>query len=381
MARHGVLGLGGCLCLILMLFAAKKPRRDVRGGGVPSSLTFAPTSSTSTTLAVVDYGKYVWPRMRFATAADEAVFGALKSEPIKTEWFRAEFGFERSRVEVRPDYTLGQVPVTHGVAPTCSEVCGWDDAVPTRSSALASTEVVCPVMAPNSAFWQHFIDAALPKLLHALPTIQKLDAVVLVRKARDPIIVSILDSLPIRWRECTANEPAAVVIDPCNAPKLHPVLWQRMRKVVTSAILPDPDAPAVDVALIVRGKTRNGGRMLLNLDALVGALQAKYTVAVVDPATMPMARVVGLVQRCRVILGVHGGGMFNMLFSPPNVSVVEMAPYRGASNFLRHPGGMVYIFASLLGNPFTRIMVESRNSDVEAPLEKVLAVLKTDIGY
>ena len=50
MARHGVLGLGGCLCLILMLFAAKKPRRDVRGGGFsPPLLTLSSTLPTTAT--------------------------------------------------------------------------------------------------------------------------------------------------------------------------------------------------------------------------------------------------------------------------------------------------------------------------------------------
>ncbi|RHY36036.1 hypothetical protein DYB28_000116 [Aphanomyces astaci] len=74
---------------------------------------------------------------------------------------------------------------------------------------------------------------------------------------------------------------------------------------------------------------RRIARMWLNEHEMVLKMQAKYpmcTVQSVDFATKTMAEQIQLVAASRVVVGMHGAGMANVMFASPNTFVVEIFP-------------------------------------------------------
>jgi capsular polysaccharide biosynthesis protein len=80
---------------------------------------------------------------------------------------------------------------------------------------------------------------------------------------------------------------------------------------------------------------------------------AEHGFEVVDPAGMSIAEQVALFSRASAVVGPHGAGLTNLLFSPPGTRVVEIfaAPAaQGVSNYR--------VLASHLGMPYTRLLAQ-----------------------
>ena len=80
---------------------------------------------------------------------------------------------------------------------------------------------------------------------------------------------------------------------------------------------------------------------------------AEHGFEVVDPAGMSIAEQVALFSRASVVVGPHGAGLTNLLFSPPGTRVVEIfaAPAaQGVSNYR--------VLASHLGMPYSRLLAQ-----------------------
>jgi hypothetical protein len=83
-------------------------------------------------------------------------------------------------------------------------------------------------------------------------------------------------------------------------------------------------------------------RRLLN-DAAVRSLLQSHGFTVVEPSTLSFEAQVQLFAKARVIVGVHGAGLTNIVWSPPGAQVLELLPdkildpgYRFLSNFCGH---------------------------------------------
>ena len=222
-------------------------------------------------------------------------------------------------------------------------------------------------MCPESWSWQHFLDGALPKLYHALPVIRLYNATVLIQNPRDSIVLWILNRIPGLIFEIFEHGgySADIIIDPCNTPFMNTRVWRGMQKLINPERA--PSQILWDFVLFVRrSKTRNGGRKILNEEEVVQTLNYNGRGVVVDPSDCNTDVIVNLMQQTKLVVGVHGGAMFNIIFANPGTKVVEIFPFDAARNkiFLKHSGSMVYAFSALLNMPYTRMMANSKDSNV-----------------
>lgn len=86
-------------------------------------------------------------------------------------------------------------------------------------------------------------------------------------------------------------------------------------------------------------------------EAEIESVLAEHGFEVVDPAGMSIAEQVALFSQASIVVGPHGAGLTNLLFSAPGTEVVEIfaAPAaQGVSNYR--------VLASHLGMPYSRLL-------------------------
>jgi capsular polysaccharide biosynthesis protein len=95
-----------------------------------------------------------------------------------------------------------------------------------------------------------------------------------------------------------------------------------------------------------------GWRRVANEDELAGVLEERGF-EIVECARLPLARQIELFAEAEIVVGPHGGGMTNLLFSPPGTKVLELfsvTAAQGDSNYR--------VIASHLGQPYARLLGE-----------------------
>ncbi len=76
--------------------------------------------------------------------------------------------------------------------------------------------------------------------------------------------------------------------------------------------------------------TRADGTSFVPDIAALPVVARRVTVVEVDPADLPLSSALRLFMMADVVVGVHGAGLANTLFSPPSTSVVEIAMHQGS---------------------------------------------------
>ena len=113
-----------------------------------------------------------------------------------------------------------------------------------------------------------------------------------------------------------------------------------------------PDAPAAPgngrKLFVSRGSAAS--RRVVN-EAELEPVLAEHGFELIDPAGMSIAEQVALFSRVSAVVGPHGAGLTNLLFSPPGTRVVEIfatPAAQGISNYR--------VLASHLGMPYSRLL-------------------------
>ncbi|XP_013391425.1 uncharacterized protein LOC106159646 [Lingula anatina] len=269
--------------------------------------------------------------------------------------------------------------------------CGWKspfDEIKSEnlsSTAAVHVDILCPLIVPGGSSFQHFLDGILPKIVQALDLLRNKGVKILIPLSRDVIILEILEALGIGKDKILFHAgriyAARKMIYTCITPPLHPTLWQNAHKLMNAPEkLPVPREEAY-IILLTRKQSHNGGRNMLNQIEVLAFLEKRYRKdrVIVYPGRYNLTTSVSVFGRARVLIGVHGGALYNLNFASSDVSVVEILPSDGAGNPI--PPGIAHsIFWSMcnmLNQSYWRIYnkAETRNGDVIVDLVKLDRVL------
>ena len=183
-------------------------------------------------------------------------------------------------------------------------------------------------------YFQHFFDNIGPQLVLAL------DATGLDPKDVDVVVDTSLlfENVPLLWKRMGFHEVTSVTEEIIyyskylvyveSAPKVHPHFCEGLRN-----LLKIPHNTPSKIIYISR-KMRNSyynQRFILNDDKLVALLQTmfgKKNFVAFDHKSYTLEQTIQLFSQAKVIIGSHGGGLYNQFFAPKDATVIEIMPVR-----------------------------------------------------
>jgi len=243
------------------------------------------------------------------------------------------------------------------------------------------------IFAPESNFFQHFMDGALPKLVHSWPMTRQMKVITL--NFHSPMIKAILEHLKI---DAVEFSPGGFHVDNfflgCRAPGTHPELWKKMHYLVTQNITKELEGsgeilPAeqrrVSLVYFPRGNAKNG-RRVLNEEEVVSALSNFASKNGMDflefkPGNYGsnLKDLVKSLSSATIAVGAHGGALYNMLFAPKNLSLVEFIP-SFHTNLVVH--NIFWSYAALLGNRYYRFYANGGGGNVSVDIDLLLKAVR-----
>ncbi|KAK2141190.1 hypothetical protein LSH36_1143g00050 [Paralvinella palmiformis] len=240
-------------------------------------------------------------------------------------------------------------------------------------------DVICPLLIPDGGFFQHFLDGVLPKIVQIYDILRTLRVKLLLNTYRSRSVLDMLHQLDIPEDMIVFSKVGTVRTDiqlnTCRTPPVHPMLWQRGRQLLLAGVT----SPRNYVILVVRMRTRNGGRRIVNKKQVISFLKQRYPQRFqLFAGNLTFTKSRALFSHSSVVIGCHGGGMYNIHFSQSGTDVVELMPITGTQT---PPAGLshtvIWRVSGALGQRYWRIHSRSLNAknDVQLPLDKLKAVL------
>ena len=213
--------------------------------------------------------------------------------------------------------------------------CGWNsDLRQYRKGVVGAEEgfaVMCPILVAGGSSFQHFVDGVLPKVVQVLPFLRHREVKLVLHAPRDAIIWEILLRLNITKDQVVMHHSGTAaarhVLDTCITPPLHPLLWRTAR----ALLAPDRDYVTAghvgdaDVVLLTRARHHNRGRNIVNFPAVVAFLRRRYARRLrVFRGGYTLRESSAMFGKARLVIGVHGGAFYNVLFCRDDATVVEV---------------------------------------------------------
>lgn len=215
---------------------------------------------------------------------------------------------------------------------------------------------------PSARHFQHFVDSAIPKLIQAKVYLDKNpDAVIMSHFAHandGSMIRQLLEKLGIRnkivpWQMPLVTKELVLI---CKTPPIHPLLWAKTREILGVKHYSSTGTNKI-IWISRSAKNARHGRIAVNDDKVQAYLQQRLGNNYVeyDSNKYSLDKTMQLFQQARIVIGLHGGGLYNILFAPSNTTVVEIMPTSPQGKPL---GAMDLIFmkiAGMLQQPYWRL--------------------------
>ena len=213
--------------------------------------------------------------------------------------------------------------------------CGWNSDLKSYGNRIvdigATFEMFCPIMVPGGDSFQHFLDGVLPKIVQVLPFLRLSHVKLMLPPARDNIIKEMLLRMNIPQDQIVEHRSGFKAVsrelNTCITPPLHPLLWQAARELLS----PDPshaDDGHVDetyVLLLTRARHHNPGRNIVNFHAVTAFLRRRYAgILRVFRGGYTLGESSALFGKVRLVIGVHGGAFYNIVFCRSDTTIVEV---------------------------------------------------------
>ncbi|XP_067667835.1 uncharacterized protein [Haliotis asinina] len=284
-----------------------------------------------------------------------------------------KFGIGTSLLDPIPYNKLrGVVEVIRNGTSSKALSCGWPSDYSLMHGTLSKTatyfDKLCPLLSPEANSFQHFMDGLLPKLVQVRDLLLHPDMKLLITKPRkgdEKMIMSILDRMGIPEKQIIwyngGTYTADFMVAACIAPPIHPVLWKSARALIGVAEnRPIPPDKAL-VILLTRAYSHNGGRKILNFREVVDVLERRYSKdrVLVFKGGYSLNESMDLFGKAYLIIGVHGGALYNLYFARSTTKILEIMPYSKTG----YPRGLAttifWSMASMIGQDYWRLLIEA----------------------
>jgi len=185
--------------------------------------------------------------------------------------------------------------------------------------------------------FQHFVDRAMPKLSQAKHWLERYDK-------KDLFILSqnhLDDMVPKLFRQYGFNnshildypKPVKVkeFLEICNAPFIHPVLWQSMRTEMLKGISPKSVADRKKIIYLQRSSetAENALRQPIQEPEILSLLYQipGYELVIFDHKKYAsVIEIAELMSSAALVIGPHGGAFTNNIMLPAGTVIVELLP-------------------------------------------------------
>ncbi len=223
--------------------------------------------------------------------------------------------------------------------------------------------VMCPLLVAYGWSFQHFMDTLMPKLIQVYNYIIPADVKIILYEPphEHRIILEIFQRLGFSISQVVffndQKLSADGILDTCVSPKRHPDTWQVMRSMLR---IPERVFDGkVKVILLTRSHSRGIKRNILNQEDVLRFLLQRYGTNSVTlfRGGYNLSEALNLFSGAHVVLGSHGGALYNINFCPKGTHVVEIMPATPLF-FSNRTGGTKNMFwqqASFLDHIFWRI--------------------------
>lgn len=326
-----------------------------------------------------------------------------KSFPIHPPLFADEFDqyiFQQTELyppgPVPQEKLTGQIStILNGIIHDGIHTCGWSmnlrefqEPLPPCRTPRQSFNLLIPLLVPNSNSFQHFVDGVLPKIAQIHPFIQqhRINASFMFYRPWDKIIEEMIHEM--RISNVVFHDGgfihAHILIDSCIAPPIHPQLWTKVRSLLHVQDIPKD--PPKQVVLLLRHRTRNPGRKIINIHVVIQYLQKTYSTRLhIFKQHNTLAETKQIFQDAEVVIGVHGGAFYNALFCPVATKFIEIVPVGpdGQSQPGHSGRNIMWHLTQMANQTYVRLYQEAINkrSDVYLPLDRLCKALKKFHNY
>jgi len=273
--------------------------------------------------------------------------------------------FQHGGFALLENVTLTQIPL-----------CFWNS-LPSdhnfNAPAGDSVDMAALLLAPYSEQFQHFMDGALPKIIHTWPLSRKFK-IISNDYTSQPMIKSVMD---FHGLDPITNPSQGLKIRRllfgCRAPGLNPGLWYKMHYLITEKLIREleeageisrPDPSRIKIMYLPRGNKLRNGRSVLNNEEVIQALQNfsdahSYELDIFSPEEIgsDLRKVVKKMAGTTVVVGAHGGSMYNIFFARMGLSLVEFLTTGHAQNGYTN---IFWNFSQLLSAKFYRVYVPTK---------------------
>ena len=262
--------------------------------------------------------------------------------------------------------------------------CGWKSASDIFTSShdmrlqvnrIINDNIVCPLLVPDGASFQHFTDGVLPKIIQVYPLLQEYNASLLLYQPLSDIIVDMLETMGLPRSRLIFHSHKDVflikgMINTCVTPPLHPVLFQEARKKlgVRTEIAVHKDKSLI--ILLTRGNHRNPGREMKNQQEVYKYLLTKFGKdrILLFKETKDLKESKTLFSKAKIIIGVHGGAFYNMLFAPKGTHIIEASPITTPRDMRRIAHTIFWQLSQVLGHNYWRMSEYPTNTLLDLPI-------------
>ena len=265
--------------------------------------------------------------------------------------------------------------------------CGWGsnlmDFVDTVNRAKHTADIVVPLMIPDGFSFQHFIDGTFPKIIQVLPFLRLPNVKLVLEKPRDNIIKQLLLEMNLYDRVIFVDQfdyvTSRIQINTCITPPIHPLLWAAMRKEIGVADDISIEPPNHKIILLTRTGGHNGGRSIQNHAEVKEYLSTRFGLNFLEfQPLLDFQSTRRYFSKARIVIGVHGGALYNLNFAPSKCHIIEVMPTTNDGKLLQDFGHTIYwLMADAIGQHYWRLNTPpvNRISDVVLSLDQLSNVL------